>query len=776
MTPGAAFAGLANAYLLSAGVMAALCLAMILAWRELEGTAGLGRFAAAMGLLVAGTGLLATSGRAADFLSIVVANVLLVVGVAVIFEGSREFSGAPPQRSVTLGAAVVSALLFLGFTYLRPSVAWRGLVSSLLLAALLGAAAWALWFGGRERSAGPLAFCASAALGADSVMLAVRAALVPFPVYGAFETLTILSLGVGLTSGVCWTVAVVLIASRRLRNELTGQKDLFAKLVAVARAGTLGPALDSTLADVLEATRSLTGATGSSLLLVDETGDVMRGILTRGTVVLADPAMARRLMAEGLAGWVARHRETALVSDVNADSRWCPLPGPSNDTPVRSALSVPIASGATLVGVLTLVHEKPGWFTPDQSRLIESAAAQIALVLRNAQIADERTRGARQQALLNDVLAAAARQLDVDQIATAATDAIHRTTSWTNVALAVPDEEGSFHLLGGTPALSAVRQPMGRGIVGRAYATGLTQLVPDVNEDPDYFPYTAHVRSELAVPVRHGGHVLGVLNLESAAKDGFGSEDVRMAEALAGALALGLENTRLSRVREDLARALVHDLRSPLVSIGGSLKLLERASGLTEDDRKLVEVAERNSRRMAALIDAILDVSRLESGIVPITPARLSLPELISEALRLAGPRAAERNVKLASEWLAEGPCDAWADRGLVTRVLDNLLDNAIRFSVPGGAVVVTVDQDGSGLLVRVADHGPGLDAKSRQKLFQRFGSGQHRASGSGIGLAFSRLAVEANGGRIWLEETPGGGATFALTLPAAHEMHGAGA
>jgi signal transduction histidine kinase len=108
--------------------------------------------------------------------------------------------------------------------------------------------------------------------------------------------------------------------------------------------------------------------------------------------------------------------------------------------------------------------------------------------------------------------------------------------------------------------------------------------------------------------------------------------------------------------------------------------------------------------------------------------------------------------------------------------VLDNLLDNAIRFSVPGGAVAVTVDQDGRGLLVRVADHGPGLDAKARQKLFQRFGSGQHRASGSGIGLAFSRLAVEANGGRIWLEDTPGGGATFALTLPAAHERHGAGA
>jgi signal transduction histidine kinase len=769
MTPGAAFDSLRNAYLLSAGVMAALCLAMILAWRELEGTAALGRFAAGMALMVASTGLLATWGNAPDFLSIVVANVILMVGATVLLEGSREFAGWAPRRAATVATAVVSGVLFFAFTYLRPSVAARVVVSSLILAALLGAAAWTLWSSGRQRSTGPLSLWAAAALGADSVMLTVRAAFALSPGDGAFEALTILALAVGLASGVCWTVAVVLIASRRLRNELRGQKELFAKLVAVARAGATGPTLDSTLADVLEAARGLTGATGSSLFLVDEAGDVMRGILTRGAAaIVVEPSVARRLMAEGLAGWVARNREAALVANVSADPRWCPLSSQNDVAGVRSALSVPIASGTALVGVLTLVHEKTGWFRPDQSRLIDSAGAQIALVLRNAQITDDRMRGARQQTLLNDVLAAAARQLDVDQIATAASDAIRRTTPWTNVVLAVPDDEGSLRLLGGTPALSAVRQPMGRGIIGRAYATGGTQLVPDVNDDPDYFPYTAHVRSELAVPLKHGNRVLGVLNLESSVKDGFAAEDVRMAEALAGALALGLENTRLSEMREDLARALVHDLRSPLVSIAGSLKLLERAQGLTEGDRKLVEVAGRNGQRMAALIDAILEVSRLESGLVPIAPARLSLPEVVSEALRLAGPRAAERDVKLASELLMEGTGEAWADRGLVARVLGNLIDNAIKFSVPGGIVGVTVDQDGNGLLLRVTDHGPGLDAKARQSLFQRFGSGQHRASGSGLGLAFSRLAVEVNGGRIWLEETPGGGATFALTLPAA--------
>ncbi len=769
MTEGmSSFQGLQAVYALSAAVMAALCATMWLTWRELRGTSpALGRFAAGFGLMFVGMGLLATWGRLPDVLAVVLGNVALMLGAAVVFEGSREFDGRDPLRVVTAVTLGLSCIFFPLFVYVWPSVAVRVVVSSVILATLLGAAAGTTWYHGRRRMAGSLALWAAAALATDSVMLMVRAILAFVGGDARADALTTPALAIGLVSGVCWTVSVVLLATRRFEGELLSQKELFAKLLAAARAGGGGPDLDSILEDVLETAGDLTGATGSSLLLFGEDGEFARGLFTRGeATTIVDAAVARDLLRDGLAGWVARERQSAIVPDVGKDPRWSRLP--SQDASIKAALCVPIATGPTLVGVLTLVHDKRDFFRDEECRLVESVAAQVALVLRNAQVTNERMRVARQHALLNEVLGAAARQLGANEIAATAAEAIARGTGWPNVVVAVSGDDGWLRLLG--PAHSETRQAARQGIVGRAFSTGETQLVPDVGKDHDYFAHAPDVRSELAVPLKHGTRVLGVLDLESDIRDAFGADDVRLAEALAGAISLGLDNARLLRVREELTRALVHDLRSPLVSITGSLRLLERLPGLAPADQKLIEIAERNSARLASLINSILEVSRLEDGAAPIARARVPLQEVVSEALRLAAPGAASRDVRLAGEDPASPMADAWVDRGLIARVLQNLLDNAIKFSAAGAAVTVSLAREVDGVAVRVKDSGPGVDEKARSRLFQNFAPGSQAASGSGLGLAFCRLAVEANGGRIWLEETPGGGATFAVALPAAPE------
>lgn len=771
MTEGASsFQGLQAVYALSAAVMAALCATMWLAWRELRSTSpALGRFATGFGLMFVGMGLLAAWGRLPDFLAVVLGNLALMAGAAAVFEGSREFGGRPANRLATLVTTGLSVVLFPLFVYVWPSVALRVVASSAMLAALLGGAAVTTWRDGRRRTSGPLALWAAAALAADTLMVGARAVLTLAGGEATAEAFTTPALAVGLVSGVCWTVAVVLMASRRFEGELLSQKELFAKLLAAARAGAEGLALDSTLETVLEAAQGLAGATGSSLLLFGEDGGFTRGLFTEGdATTMVDAAVARSLLRDGLAGWVSQERQSVIVPDVSKDPRW--LRVPNQDASVRAALCVPIATGPTLVGVLTLVHDERDFFKDGHCRLVESVAAQIALVLRNAQVTSERMRVARQHALLNEVLGAAARQLGADEIAATAAAAIARGTGWTNVVVAVTGDDGWLRFLGGHPALAEARQPTRQGVVGRAFATGDTQVVPDVEKDPDYFAYAPGVRSELAVPLKHGTRVLGVLNLESDARDAFGTDDVRLAEALAGAIGLGLDNARLLRVREELTRALVHDLRSPLVSITGSLRLLARLPGLGPGDQKLIEIAERNSARLASLINSILEVSRLEDGAAPITRARVPLHEVVGEALRLAAPGAASRDVRLAGEDAAAPLADAWVDRGLIARVLQNLLDNAIKFSAAGAAVTVSLTPDADGVAVRVRDSGPGVDEKARSRLFQNFAPGGQAASGSGLGLAFCRLAVEANGGRIWLEDTPGGGATFAVALPAAPE------
>ena len=149
--------------------------------------------------------------------------------------------------------------------------------------------------------------------------------------------------------------------------------------------------------------------------------------------------------------------------------------------------------------------------------------------------------------LLNQVLVISARSRDADEITAAAADAIAQTNGWASVSVALPGEDGLFRFRGNAGGPAGVRQGLGQGVMGRAYASGLTQLVRDVGNDPDYVAYSPEVRSELAVPLRRNGRTLGVLNVESLEAITLGAEEIPFAESLAEAISLGLENARLER-------------------------------------------------------------------------------------------------------------------------------------------------------------------------------------------------------------------------------------
>ena len=190
----------------------------------------------------------------------------------------------------------------------------------------------------------------------------------------------------------------------------------------------------------------------------------------------------------------------------------------------------------------------------------------------------------------------------------------------------------------------------------------------------------------------------------------------------------------------------------------------------------MLEIALENSATMLKLVNRILDVSQLESGQMPLERAPVSLAELITETLQAQSLLAADKNLCLESEVSPLLP-PVWADVSLIGRVVQNLVSNAIKFTFAGSLVRVTVEemtkQDNgqlSHLRVSVSDNGPGIPPELQSQIFQKFVTGRQRESGSGLGLAFCKLAIEAHGGRIWLESEPGQGATFIFTLPIAHD------
>ncbi|MBN2149653.1 MAG: PAS domain S-box protein [Anaerolineales bacterium] len=232
------------------------------------------------------------------------------------------------------------------------------------------------------------------------------------------------------------------------------------------------------------------------------------------------------------------------------------------------------------------------------------------------------------------------------------------------------------------------------------------------------------------------------------------------------------ERKALEQLRDDLTYTMVHDLRNPLASIGFALEMIKMQDvdlNLAKEQTDALDIALKNTTRMGRLVSSILDISRLEEGKMPLEYEAVHLASLVEEAIQLQAPLAARKSIRLQSDVPEDLPL-AKVDADLVGRVLQNLIDNALKFTPQGGSINVRAqieDEDGC-LVVSISDSGPGLSQELKGRLFQKFAAGPSDERGTGLGLAFCRLAVEAHGGRIWVEDQAEPGATFSFTVPVA--------
>lgn len=338
---------------------------------------------------------------------------------------------------------------------------------------------------------------------------------------------------------------------QRAEASLRAQMQLYEGLVAVARATAEQPTLEATLQNALDVMATLTRAEYGSLFLLDETGAVTPSFVALGGTRTPEQQEGASLaMEKGLAGWVVRHRQVALVDDTAADGRWLQL---ASSHTTGSALAVPIASGQALLGVLTLTHPATGHFDAEHARLVQAAGDQMALALRNAQNFDAQRRMAERQATLYKVLTTIGWHLDLQSLARTTVETITWLTDWPVVAVLLPDDTRTcleIRAVQGPPFFGeGWTQLIEQSVVGRAFQSAQTQYVPDVSADDRYADAQSGKRPEagceLALPLRHGEQVLGVLALQSDQSQAFNDDDVLLAESLAEAVALALTNAQL---------------------------------------------------------------------------------------------------------------------------------------------------------------------------------------------------------------------------------------
>lgn len=319
---------------------------------------------------------------------------------------------------------------------------------------------------------------------------------------------------------------------------------------------------------------------------------------------------------------------------------------------------------------------------------------------------------------------------------------------------------------------------------GIAITTGERVVVPDIGKDPRFAPWIDETRrqqftSTVAVPLRAGRDVIGVLSAYFPHPSLVSTQTVELLTAYAEhvtlvilrALAYEHEKAAARRLMEadaiksELVATVSHELRTPLTAVKGFVETLARHWDRFDDDqrRELLGRSLRNADQLAALIDQVLDFSRLEAGMVEIEADVLELEHEIPAVLEACAHVIGEHPLLVD----VEPSLRARGDREAFKHVLTNLVSNAAKYSDDDAPIRVTASGNGE-VVVAVADAGPGIPPAEQERIFDRFyrSPGARASRGTGIGLAIVKRYVELMGGRVSIESEEGAGSTFSFSLP----------
>jgi two-component system, OmpR family, sensor histidine kinase KdpD len=272
------------------------------------------------------------------------------------------------------------------------------------------------------------------------------------------------------------------------------------------------------------------------------------------------------------------------------------------------------------------------------------------------------------------------------------------------------------------------------------------------------------------------------VTLLAVAPEPLAPADRQLLEALVAGLAAGVDRLRLQeqvrevqlaaevgRQRAGFLSAVSHNLRTPLTAVKAAAgTLLSSWSRIEpEERRELLETISDEAERLERLVRNTLELSRIRAGALEVEPEDVDIADLVQHAVRRLRPIARAHRVRLDVD---DDLPPVSLDVTMAEQILLNLLENALRFAPPGSEILVGahVAADGEEIELRVADHGPGVPAEARERIFEEFQSVDTRPdrAGTGLGLAIVRALVVAHGGAVHYEDTPGGGATFVCTFP----------
>jgi PAS domain S-box-containing protein len=515
---------------------------------------------------------------------------------------------------------------------------------------------------------------------------------------------------------------------------------------------------------VLQRAVGSTGASAGFLALRESASGELELIVNRGY----PPGTLERFKAEGwpmshgIVERVARTGDTALVNDVGVE------PNHVAHLPTTCAqLIVPIKKEARVLGVLSLESSRSQGFSPDDVRFTTQLAELAAIAIDNARLFHQVREGRDNLQAILDSTRDGVLVIGRDNRVVLANPMIEEMTGLSAEAL----------VGGQVSTLVCERDERMLALLG--YSAEELDLALDLL-DTTSNQVTKRTYEILAPAARHIEQVASPV----MDKDG----------AVVGRLIVlrdVTEEHQLASMRQNMTDMIIHDLRSPLTAVVGGVQV---ASDLTEalaDPAAIqhaLDLAHQSCGNLMALVDSLLDISRLEAGQMPLERQPVLLPKLAQSVIQQM-KHLAEREMVTLELQTAADISPVYVDHELISRVLVNLVDNALKYSSRNSTVTVkivleadareqgltesetvlaeSIDLSSRSVRCTVLDTGPGIPSEYRKRVFQRFAQLDDRRKGKGLGLAFCELAVQAHGGRIWVTDNPSGqGSAFSFTLP----------
>jgi PAS domain S-box-containing protein len=492
--------------------------------------------------------------------------------------------------------------------------------------------------------------------------------------------------------------------------------------------------LKQTLANVLKKSVDAAEAERGSIVTLDEKCEPMdAAIIYRGKFIKQTASQVKDTITHGLAGWVMQTEKSVLIPDTSKDQRWCRRPDDSSDqSGAKCAICVPLISHKELVGVLTVVHSTPGTFTEGHLDLIQTIGHLAGVAIYNARLFMRLEKAQKRYQTLFEASSDLLFITDWDGRVIETNRAVEKITKdkprFSQDAFIMDYHKPDYSRLGaGFSELKMVDS-----IVYES------ELLIDPEQ---YLPVEIKVAH---VTIGKQSYLQWVLR------------DIS-------------ERKRLAVMQEDLMTMVYHDIRSPLANVLSSLDILAHQLENTDDPsvKTILSVAHRSSERIMRLVNSLLDIRKIEAG-NPILYSDMDSPmQIIEDALDVCRPLATSKKITfeiVTPKILSDVP----VDRDMIRRVVINLIENAIKFSSSNKKIIIGLKQEIDAVVFYIEDNGPGIPEDQLDTVFNKFTrlKTAHTTRGFGLGLAFCKLAIDAHGGKIWVESVIGRGTRFLFSIP----------